>query len=87
MRSAEKVAGIDVHKMMLAVVVGRSEQAEKEWTRRKFGATRRELEHLRAWLAEQGVQEIAMESTAQYWKPVWLALEGHFELHLAHSAI
>jgi len=85
MRSAEKVAGIDVHKMMLAVVVGRSEQAEKEWIRRKFGATRRELEHLKAWLAEQGVQEIAMESTAQYWKPVWLALEGHFELHLAQA--
>jgi transposase len=85
MRSAEKVAGIDVHKMMLAVVVGRSEQPEKEWIRRKFGATRRELEHLRAWLAEQKVQEIALESTAQYWKPVWLALEGHFQLHLAQA--
>ena len=67
-----KVAGIDVHKMMLAVVVGSSEQAEKEWIRRKFGATRQELEHLKAWLQEQGVEEVAMESTAQYWKPVWL---------------
>src|SRR5665213_4256694 len=24
-----------------------------------------------------------MESTAQYWRPVWLALEGRFRLHLA----
>jgi len=85
MRSVEKVAGIGVHKMMLAVVVGRSEQPEKEWIRRKFGTTRQELEHLKAWLQEQSVQEVAMESTAQYWKPVWLALEGHFQLHLAQA--
>jgi transposase len=26
-----------------------------------------------------------MESTAQYWKPVWLALEGPFQLHLAQA--
>jgi len=26
-----------------------------------------------------------MESTAQYWKPVWLALEGSFRLHLAQA--
>lgn len=76
MRSVENVAGIDVHKMMLVVVVGRTDQDEKEWMGRKFGTTRRELEHLRAWLEEQSVREVAMESTAQYWKPVWLTLEG-----------
>jgi transposase len=26
-----------------------------------------------------------MESTAQYWKPVWQSLEGRFELHLAQA--
>jgi len=85
MRSVENVAGIDVHKMMLVVVVGRTDQDEKEWMGRKFGTTRRELEHLRAWLEEQSVREVAMESTAQYWKPVWLTLEGHFQLHLAQA--
>jgi transposase len=81
----EKVAGIDVHKMMLAVVVGGSEQPETEWKQRKFGTTRAETEHLRCWLEEQGVREVAMESTAQYWKPIWLTLEGHFQLHLAQA--
>jgi transposase len=79
------VGGIDVHKAMLAVVVGSSGQPEKEWTRRKFGTTRQELEHLRAWLEQQQVEEVAMESTAQYWKPVWLALEGYLRLHLAQA--
>jgi transposase len=26
-----------------------------------------------------------MESTAQYWKPIWFALEGHFKLFLAQA--
>jgi hypothetical protein len=26
------------------------------------------------WLIEQQVEEIVMESTAQYWKPLWGAL-------------
>jgi transposase len=38
------------------------------------------------WLQEHNVREVVMESTAQYWKPVWLDLEPHFEkLHLAQA--
>jgi transposase len=37
-------------------------------------------------LRERGVTEVVMESTAQYWKPVWLDLEPHFpKLHLAQA--
>ena len=79
------VAGVDVHKAMLAVVVGRSGQAEAQWQRRKFGTTTQELENLVAWLQHHQVQEVAMESTAQYWKPVWITLEAHFRLHLAQA--
>ncbi|MBI2680703.1 MAG: transposase [Candidatus Solibacter usitatus] len=32
------------------------------------------------------MQQIVMESTAQYWKPIWLDLEPHFQqLHLAQA--
>ena len=42
--------------------------------------------HLVAWLKERGVMEVVMESTSQYWKPVWLDLEPHFpKLHLAQA--
>jgi hypothetical protein len=34
-----------------------------------------ELRHRIDWLRDRGVQEAIMESTAQYWKPVWLELE------------
>jgi transposase len=33
------------------------------------------LRSLAAWLVEQQVEEVVMESTAQYWKPVWGTLE------------
>ena len=85
------IAAIDVHKRMLMVVLmagaGSPSQPgeEQQFEKRRFGTTTGELLHLLAWLQQQGVQEVVMESTAQYWKPVWLALEGHLELHLAQA--
>lgn len=79
-----RVAGIDVHKKMLAVVIRRPNGTEVEYIKRKFGTMRCEIQHLAAWLQQEGVTEVVMESTAQYWRPVWYGLEGHFQLHLTH---
>lgn len=78
------VAGIDVHKKMLAVVVRREQDGQSQYEKRKFGTTRSEIEHVAAWLQQQQVSEVVMESTAQYWRPVWYGLEAHFRLHLSH---
>jgi transposase len=37
------------------------------------------LQVLAEWLIEQQVEEVVMESTAQYWKPVWGALERYWK--------
>jgi hypothetical protein len=37
------------------------------------------LRSLAAWLVEQQVEEVVMESTAQYWKPVWGTLERYWK--------
>jgi len=79
----EVVAGIDIHKSMLAVVVAGRGQNESEYEKRKFGTGRYQLEELRDWLLELGVKRVAMESTAQYWRPVWYTLEEYFQLILA----
>jgi transposase len=81
------IAGIDVHKRVLMVAVADASQGENdlEFQCRTFGTTTSELKHLAAWLGERGVREVVMESTAQYWKPVWLVLEGHFQLRLAQA--
>jgi len=44
-----------------------------------------ELRRLSSWLREQGVEEAVMESTAQYWRSVWLELEPHKRLQLAQA--
>jgi transposase len=77
---AYRVAAVDVHKKMLAVVVADvEEKGEYHFERRKFGATPDELHLLAQWLCQQEVEEVVMESTAQYWKPVWGALERYWK--------
>ena len=70
-----RIAGIDVHKKMLAVVVSDVE-IESEY---QFGSSPEQLRSLAAWLVEQEAEEVVMESTAQYWKPVWEALERYWK--------
>ena len=77
---AYRIAGIDVHKKMLAVVVSDVEvYGEYQFERRRFGSNPEQLRSLAAWLLEQEVEEVVMESTAQYWKPVWGALERYWK--------
>jgi transposase len=87
------VAGIDIHKKVLMVVVAvagdevRDPAGEAiEFECRRFGTGAAERNHVVSWLREHEVTEVVMESTAQYWKPVWLDLESHFaKLHLAQA--
>src|SRR5712692_3045991 len=79
------IAAIDVHKKMLAVVVTEVKAGEMVFQRRRFGTLRSQLVELAAWLREHAVKEAVMESTAEYWRPVWLALEGQCKLHLAQA--
>jgi len=75
-----RIAGIDVHKKMLAVVVSNVEvDGDFHFERRVFGSNPEQLRSLAAWLLEQEVEEAVMESTAQYWRPVWGALERYWK--------
>ena len=76
---AYTIAGIDVHKRMLAVVVSDlAADGEDAFARRPFGSTPAQLRRLADWLSERQVDEVVMESTAPYWRPVWAALERHW---------
>ena len=71
-----RIAGIDVHKKKLAVVVADVEvDDEYQFERRWYGSNPEQLQELAEWLIEQQVEEVVMESTAQYWQPLWSALE------------
>ncbi len=53
---------------------------------RSFGATTVELKRLADWLAENGVESVAMESTYVYWIPLYELLEERgFEVMLVNA--
>src|SRR6476660_269700 len=71
-----RIAGIDVHKKMLAVAVADVEvEGDIHFERLKVGTNPVQLRALADWLVEREVDEVVLESTAQYWRPVWGALE------------
>ena len=74
-----RCCGIDVHKNSVMVcVLAPLGQRHIPTKKRKFRTYTRDLKQLRAWLKNCQVTEIAMESTGQYWRPLWNLLEGEF---------
>ena len=73
-----RIVGIDVHKKMLAVVVAEvAVEGEYQFERRRLSTSPDQLRLLGEWLIQQQAEEVVMESTAPYGKPVWAALEPH----------
>ena len=72
-------AGLDVHKKS---VVGCRIQTGSDIKRevKRFGTTTPDLLELVSWLREWNCSHIAMESTGDYWKPIYNVLEGVFEV-------
>src|SRR3974377_229707 len=80
-----KIGGIDVHKKVLMVIGVEASRPEWKPERRRFATLPSDLRRLSTGLREQGVEEAVMESTAQYWRSVWLELEPYRRLHLAQA--
>jgi transposase len=79
------VAGLDVHKKTVVVVILQKGQPDQDHATGTFGTPAFGLKELAAFLRQHGVIHVAMESTAQYWRPVWMALEEEFTLTLAQA--
>lgn len=88
-----RIAAVDIHKKVLMVVIVTAADQVKEpvgealeFECRRFGTGASERKELVSWLREHAVMEVVMESTAQYWKPIWMDLEPHIgKLHLAQA--
>lgn len=85
MPSISRAAGIDVHKKILAIVIVASADTNRDVASGKFGTTQQGLEEMREFLTRHEVTHVAMESTAEYWRPVWMTLEGRLELTLTQA--
>lgn len=82
----EHVAGLDVHKKtVVAATLVKDATGAWQQARRTFGTMTQDLLALSDWLLEQGVTHVAMESTGDYWKPIFNILESNFEVLLANA--
>ncbi len=84
-----RCAGLDVHqKSMTAcrMVPGPTGQEGEGIAELKtFGTMTRDLLALADWLTEASMTHIAMESTGEYWKPVYNLLEDTLTVFLVHA--
>jgi transposase len=83
-----RCAGLDVGKeeVVACIRVPGETKAARRQEIRTFSTFTAGLETLTDWLVAEGVSEVVMEATGQYWKPVWYALEDRgFDLKLVNA--
>ena len=73
-------AGLDVHKktVVAAYISGQDDKGNDVFERQTFATMTRDLLALADWLHEHDFTHVAMESTGEYWKPVYNMLEDQF---------
>lgn len=82
----QQSAGLDVHKKtVVACRVRINEQGQREQEVHTFSTMTCELLLLLDWLLAWGVTHVALESTGEYWKPVYNLLEGQVTVLLVNA--
>ena len=80
------VAGLDVHKKtVVACGFTPGSKGKPQQEIRTFGTMTQDLLALADWLTTQGITHVAMESTGEYWKPVYNLLEASFTVLVVNA--
>ena len=79
-------AGLDVHKKtVVACCITPGAKGEKQIEVRTFGTMTVDLLALSDWLTSKQITHVAMESTGEFWKPIYNLLEGNFEILVVNA--
>jgi len=79
-------AGLDVHKkVVVATILVSDEHGQLIKETRSLETMTASLLALSDWLTSYGVTHVAMESTGEYWKPIYNILEENFEVLLVNA--
>src|SRR5947209_5334217 len=85
-RLVERCAGLDVHKnTVVACLRLPDHKGKRQLVHRRFGTTTPQLLALRDWLEAEQIRRVGIESTADYWKPVYYLLEEVTECWLLNA--
>src|SRR5450759_3210990 len=81
-----RCAGLDVHKkVVVATILVSDEHGQLKKETRSFETMTASLLALSDWLTGFGITHAAMESTGEYWKPIFNILENNFEVLLVNA--
>jgi transposase len=79
-------AGLDIHKRtVVACCVTPGPRGQPQFETRTFGTMTQDLLALADWLTSMGITHVALESTGEYWKPIYNILEGAFTIIVANA--
>lgn len=79
-------AGLDVHKKtVVACCITPGPKGEKVVEHRTFGTMTADLLALSDWLTSKQITHVALESTGEFWKPIYNVLEGQCELVVVNA--
>ncbi len=79
-------AGLDMHKKTVVVCCMTPDpKGEKRIEHQTFGTMTADLLALSDWLTSKPVTHVVIESTGEFWKPIYNLLEGHFEIVLVNA--
>jgi transposase len=81
----ERPAALDVHKQQVTACVRVPAGGGRKQHVAEFPTTVTGLLTLRDWLSAHHVQQVTMEATGVFWKPVWAILEDEFECLLVNA--
>ncbi|HEY9831806.1 MAG TPA: IS110 family transposase [Stenomitos sp.] len=81
-----RCAGLDVHKKTV-VACAITPKSKGGWNKeiQTFGTMTADLLQLSDWLMARECTHVAMESTGEYWRPVFNILEANFEVLLVNA--
>lgn len=78
-------AGLDVHKKtVVACRIFQEPSGQQRVEVQTFSTMTPDLLRLCDWLLAANITQVALESTGEYWKPVYTILEAHFSLMLVN---
>ncbi len=82
----ERCCGLDIHqKTVVGCRLLSQQKGPVEKSIRTFATTISGLTELDSWLAEGQVEQVALESTGIYWRPIFNLLEGRYEIILVNA--
>jgi transposase len=78
----EIACGVDVHKNFIVATIHSTDGLKLQ---DRFGTDSEELQRFKDWLKHNSCHKVALESTANYWLPIYYILEGSVNFILANA--